>query len=88
MRAIDAAGARGLGVVLLAEDPVGDRSVLADGGGPVGRERGERGVGARAHARLGQPEQLGQLGVVAALAQQQLEDGALVGRKGWQRAHG
>ena len=84
MRAIAPRVPRGLGVVLLAEDPVGDRSVLADRGGAVRRQRGERRVGARAHARLGQPEQLGELGVVAALAQQQLEDGALVGRKGGQ----
>ena len=82
------AGPRGLAVVLLAEDPVGHGAVLADGGGTVGGERGERGMGAGAHAALRQAEQLGQLRIVAALAQEQLEDGALVGSEGGEGAHG
>ena len=81
------AGPRGLRGVLLAEDPVRDRAVLAHRRRAIGGQRGERGVGARADTALGQPEQLGQLRVVATLAQQQLEDGALVGRKGGERAH-
>ena len=64
-----------------------DGAVLADGGRAAGGERGERRMGARADAALGQPQQLGQLRVVATLAQQQLEDGALVGCEAGERAH-
>ena len=79
--------AAGLGVVLLAEDPVGDRAVLADRRDALGSERGQRGVGAVAHPGLREPEHLGQLLVAAALAEQQLQHGALVGGEGSERAH-
>ena len=73
--------------VLLAEDPVRDGAVLAEGGRPVGRERGERGVRTGADAALRQAEQLGELRVVAALPEEQFEDGALVGSEGGEGAH-
>jgi hypothetical protein len=88
-RAVDE-GACGGGLlrVALAQQPVGDL-VPALGGeaGGAGAERVERVVGARAHLVGVQAQQAGEVVVALALAQQQLQDGLLVGGKGVETAH-
>jgi hypothetical protein len=53
----------------------------------AGTERVERVVGARAHLVGIQAQQAGQVVVALALAQQELQDGLLVGREGVETAH-
>ena len=50
-------------------------------------ERVERVVGARAHLVGVEAQQPGQVVVALALAQQELQDGLLVGGKGFETAH-
>ena len=80
--------ADGLVGVLLAQQPVGDL-VPALGGqaAGAGAERVERVVGARAHLVGVEAQQAGEVVVALALAQQQLQDGLLVGGKRVETAH-
>ena len=78
------AGAGGVGLGLLAEQPVGDlagargrRQVRGEPGQPAARTGPDR--------LLGHPEQIGELAVAPALAENQLDGGALVGRQGVER---
>ncbi len=73
-------GAFGVGLRLLAEEPVRD---LARPGrrGQVRGQRGEAAPGAGADRLFGHPEQVGQLAVGPSLAQDELHGGALVGRQ-------
>ena len=75
--------------ILLAQQPVGDL-VAALGGqaARAGAQRVERVVGARADLVGIEAQQAGEVVVALALAQQQLQDGLLVGGKGVETAHG
>ena len=74
------AGALGVRLRLLAEEPVRD---LARPGrrGQVRGQRGEAAPGAGADRLFGHPEQVGQLAVGPSLAQDELHGGALIGRQ-------
>ena len=89
-RAVDE-GARGDGLLglPLAQQPVGD--LVAALGGQAARTRAQRVegvVGARADLVGIEAQQAGEVVVALALAQQQLQDGLLVGGKGVETAHG
>ncbi len=89
-RAVDE-GARGDGLlgIALAQEPVGD--LVAALGGQAARPGAERVEGViRARADLVdiEAQQAGEVVVALALAQQQLQDGLLVGGEGVETAHG
>jgi 1,4-dihydroxy-2-naphthoyl-CoA hydrolase len=79
-------GPLGLGLGLLAEQPVGDPAAVDPGRGLAGH-RANAGIGSLAHVALGNREQLGELAVGAPLAEDELEYRALVRGK-WHRPEG
>ena len=88
-RAVDErAGGDGLLGVLLPQQPVADLvPALGRQAARAGAERVERVVGARAHLVGVEAQQAREVVVALALAQQELEDGLLVGGKGFETAH-
>ena len=85
-----AAGGRGLGPALLAEDVVRELAapVLVHAACGDGGELYQGVAGQLAHARLGHRERVGDGGVVLAALEQQLDNGALLRGKLFERGHG